>query len=166
MATKVVTGLFDSHADAAMALEALIARGFDKSDISFIASDEFDHETFGVETHSKLSEGVAIGAGTGGAIGALLAGLTMVGTAATGGLGLVVAGPLVAALAGAGAGAAGGSIIGGLIGVAIPEHEVKHYEDALKEGSVLIGVECEDDDSRKAAKDIFKKYNSNKVSHA
>src|SRR5690606_30022721 len=111
--------LFENHTDAAAALDSLVAAGFDTSNISFIASDDFDADAFTVQTHSKLPEGAAIGAGTGGAIGALVAGLTAVGAIATGGAGLLVAGPLVAALAGAGAGAAGGSILGGLIGLAI-----------------------------------------------
>jgi hypothetical protein len=164
--SKVLTAIFDSHPEAARALESLVAAGFDTSKISFIASDDFDADTFGVESHSKMAEGVAIGAGAGGAIGAVVAGLTLVGAVASGGAGLLVAGPLVAALAGAGAGAAGGSVLGGLIGLAIPEHEVKHYEEAIERGSVLVGVECDDSDERKAAKAIFERYNAEKVSHA
>ncbi len=164
--SKVVTALFENHTDAAAALDSLVAAGFDTSNISFIASDDFDADAFTVQTHSKLPEGAAIGAGTGGAIGALVAGLTAVGAIATGGAGLLVAGPLVAALAGAGAGAAGGSILGGLIGLAIPEHEIKHYEDALAKGSVLVGVECDDADERKTAKAVFERHNAGKISHA
>lgn len=163
---KVTTAIFDTHADAANALESLTRAGIDPSRISFIASDDFDADTFGVQTHTKVAEGAAIGAGTGGAIGAIVAGLTMVGAVATGGAGLVVAGPLVAALAGAGAGAAGGSVLGGLIGLAIPEHEIKHYEDAIERGSVLIGVECKDNDEKKAVKEIFERHNAERVSHA
>ncbi len=163
---KVTTAIFETHADAASALESLTNAGIDPSRISFIASDDFDADTFGVQTHTKLAEGAAIGAGTGGAIGAIVAGLTMVGAVATGGAGLVVAGPLVAALAGAGAGAAGGSVLGGLIGLAIPEHEIKHYEDAIERGSVLIGVECKDGDEKKLVKEIFERHNADRVSHA
>ncbi len=164
--SKVLTAIFDSHPEAARALESLVAAGFDTSKISFIASDDFDADTFGVESGSKMAEGVAIGAGTGGAIGAVVAGLTLVGAVASGGAGLVVAGPLVAALAGAGAGAAGGSVLGGLIGLAIPEHEIKHYEEAIERGSVLVGVECDDSDERKAAKAVFERHNAEKISHA
>ncbi|MCC5823128.1 MAG: general stress protein [Phycisphaerales bacterium] len=165
--SKVITALFESHAQAAHALESLVASGFRKDNISFIASDEFDVDTFGVESGTKVAEGAAIGAGTGGAVGAIVAGLTLVGTvAATGGAGLVVAGPLVAALAGAGAGAAGGGLLGGLVGLAIPEHEIKHYENAIEEGSVLIGVECKDSDEHKRAKDIFERLDADKISNA
>jgi hypothetical protein len=115
-----------------------------------------------------MAEGVAVGATTGGAVGALVAGLTAVGTIATGGTGLLVAGPVVAALAGAGAGAAGGSILGGLVGASIPEHEIKHYEDALNKGSVLVGVHVPDDadDLEDVAKRTLKESGAIKVSHA
>lgn len=164
--SKILTAVFESHPNAASALESLVAAGFDSSTISFVASDDFDHDAFGVETHSRVAEGAAIGAGAGGAVGAIVAGLTLVGALATGGAGLVVAGPLVAALAGAGAGAAGGSLLGGIVGLAIPEHEVKHYEDAIGRGHVLIGVECENTQERKTARDIFERFNADKISHA
>jgi hypothetical protein len=164
--TKILTAVFETHTQAARAVESLVAAGFGHDEISFVASDEFDVDTFGVETHSKMPEGAAIGAGAGGAVGAVVAGMTLVGAVASGGLGLIAAGPIVAALAGAGAGAAGGSVIGGLIGLAIPEHEVKHYEEALEKGHVLVGVECETSDQRKTVKDIFNRCNASKISHA
>lgn len=164
--TKILTAVFETHTQAARAVESLAAAGFGHDEISFVASDEFDVDTFGVETHSKMPEGAAIGAGAGGAVGAVVAGMTLVGAVASGGLGLIAAGPIVAALAGAGAGAAGGSVIGGLIGLAIPEHEVKHYEEALEKGHVLVGVECETSDQRKTVKDIFNRCNASKISHA
>lgn len=164
--SKVVTAVFDTHANAAGALESLGIQGFDASDISLVASEDFNADSFGVQTHSKLPEGTAIGAGLGGATGAIVAGLTSIGAVATGGIGLVAAGPLVAALAGAGAGAAGGSVLGGLIGLAIPEHEIKHYEDAVSKGAVLVGVTCANSDQCDLAKDTFEQFNATKVSHA
>src|SRR5690606_34822548 len=121
---------------------------------------------FGVETHSKLPEGAAIGAGTGGAIGALVAGFTVVGTLATGGAGIIAAGPIVAPLAGAGAGATAGAGVGALTGPAIPEDAVKHYENALKEGAVLVGVHTEDSAQCDAAKAVFEEHNADKISTA
>jgi len=163
--TKAVTGTFATQQAAAACIEGLVGSGFDSADISLVASEEFDRETFGVETHTKLAEGAAIGAGAGGAAGAVVAGLTTVG-AITGGAGLVAAGPVVAALAGAGAGAAGGSVIGGLVGAAVPEHEIKHYEDAVERGHVLIGVRCETEEQCKSAKEIFERFDAEKISHS
>lgn len=164
--STVITALFEHHRDAAAAIQTLEHRGFSANRISLVASDSFKKEDFGIESHSKLPEGVAIGAASVGAIGALVAGLTAVGAIATGGAGLLVAGPLVAALAGAGAGAASGGVIGGLIGMAIPEHEVKHYEDAIEKGSVLVGVECENSDDKDRAKETFEHFKASKIASA
>ncbi|MAY73525.1 MAG: hypothetical protein CMJ31_02165 [Phycisphaerae bacterium] len=164
--TTVITALFDHPADASAALHTLEARGIPAADMSLIAGESIERDAFAIESHSKLPEGVALGAAGGGAVGALVAGLTAVGAIATGGLGLVAVGPLVAALAGAGAGAAGGSIVGGAIGAALPEHEVKHYEDALNKGSIMIGVECDTHDRRDMVKDTFKHFNATKISTA
>lgn len=162
---KVITGLYRNAPDAAAAVRRLEARGVDAQRISIVANESFDRESFVVDTHTKLPEGAAIGAGAGGAIGALVAGLTTVGAIASGGAGVLVAGPLVAALAGAGAGAAGGSVIGALVGLAIPEHELKHYEDAIREGSVLVGVECEEGE-RDSVRSVFEETKALKISHA
>lgn len=162
----VITGLFNTPAEAAAAVQTMEARGIPENEMSIMAGENFKKEAFAVNSHSKLPEGVAIGAGAGGAVVALAAGLTAVGAVATGGAGLVVAGPLVAALAGAGVGAATGSVIGGAIGAAIPEHEVKFYEDAVKKGSVLVGVHCEDSDHKDIAKQAFKDCDAEKISHA
>ena len=71
----------------------------------------------------------------------MLAGVAAVGTTLVlPGVGLVVAGPLAAALAGAGAGGITGGLIGALIGAGIPEERVKHYEEGIKNGGILMGV--------------------------
>ena len=62
------------------------------------------------------------------------------------GLGLVVAGPIAAAIAGAGAVAAGGGLIGALIGWNMPEERVKEYEEGVKNGGILMGVHARSDE--------------------
>jgi hypothetical protein len=164
--STVITGLFESPADASAAIHTLEARGINRDCMSLIASENCPKDSFGITTHSKLPEGVAIGAGTGGAVGALVGGLAAAGTLATGGAGIIASGPIVAALAGAGAGAAGGAVVGGGIGAAIPEHEVKHYQDAIDEGAVLVGVDCQNGDMKDTAKDVFDHFDAKKVSSA
>jgi uncharacterized membrane protein len=61
-------------------------------------------------------------------------------------LGLIVAGPLLAGLAGAGAGGATGGIIGALIGAGIPEERVKEYEAGVKDGGIVMGVNARNDE--------------------
>lgn len=145
-AKTLVTGVFNSADQASAAIAGLISRGISRDDINVLAAEDTKLETFGIQKQSKLAEGAAVGAGFGGAAGALLAGFTAVGALATGGVGIIAAGPIVAALAGAGAGAATGGVVGGLIGLGIPEHKVDFYKDALNRGSVLVGVTVPDTD--------------------
>ncbi|MDX2148282.1 MAG: hypothetical protein SFZ23_12245 [Planctomycetota bacterium] len=162
---RVVTGLFNSPAAATSAVRSLESRGVGADQISLMASDSTKKEDFGIETKTKVGEGAAIGAGLGGAVGALLAGLTTVGAIASGGIGLIAAGPLVAALAGAGAGAATGGVIGSLVGLNIPENEIKFFQDALQKGSVLVGVTCKDSDEQSLVRDAMKAAGAEKVAN-
>ncbi|WP_240919782.1 hypothetical protein [Paraglaciecola sp. 20A4] len=81
--------------------------GIRESDISIVANDSYSKEDFAVDEGSKAAEGGIIGAASTGVLAAVVAGFTAVGAVATGGSGLLIAGPLVAALAAGGAGARG-----------------------------------------------------------
>jgi hypothetical protein len=112
MATDYVAyGVYPDRASFESGLEALRAANFRNSDISAILPDR-DRTTKDLahEINSKAPEGIATGAGTGAAIGGVMGWLIGVGALAIPGVGpLVAAGPIVAALAGAGAaGATGG----------------------------------------------------------
>jgi hypothetical protein len=161
----LVTGVFETTAAADNAVARLQGAGFSTSDISILTSESTGTNAFAVQTGSKVGEGAAIGAGVGGAILALAAGLTAVGVVASGGLGLVAAGPIVAALAGAGAGAAAGGLVGGLIGLGIPEHEAKYYEGVIAKGGVLVGVRAEGD-QRARAREVLDEAGAKTVSRA
>jgi hypothetical protein len=67
----------------------------------------------------------------------------------------VAAGPIVAALAGAGAGGATGGLVGGLIGAGIPEVEAKRYAGRIRDGGYLITVHCDDKTWAKRAEEIL-----------
>ena len=163
--SEVITGLFKSSAAASSAISRLESSGVTHADISVIANDSHSKENFGVDEGTKASEGGIIGAASTGIVAAVIAGLTAVGTVATGGAGLIVAGPIVAALAAGGAGAAVGGSVGAIIGAFIPEHEVKYYEDAIKEGSVLVGVKYTSN-NKNIIKDVLEQGGAEKVATA
>src|SRR5215210_2009881 len=100
---KLVTGLFKTRVAAEAAVDAIIKRGYTRDDISVLMSDATKNKEFAIETRSHAADGLGYGAAVGGGIGAVLAAIAAVGmTVAVPGLGLVVAGPLAAALAGLG----------------------------------------------------------------
>jgi hypothetical protein len=153
--SNVITGLFNNASDASTAIRVLEFKGISANDISIIANDSTTKDSFAVTDSSKLPEGIAIGATSGGVLAAIAGGLTAVGTVASGGIGLLASGPIVAALSAGGAGAAAGGLIGGAIGLSIPEHEVKFYEDAIEKGSVLVGVHAKNDDVQELIEEVF-----------
>jgi hypothetical protein len=139
---KVVTALFRSREAAQAAVERLVESGLDRADISILMSQETGGREFGFTEATKAPEGAAAGAAVGGVLGAIAAGLAAVGTIALPGIGLLAAGPIIAALAGAGAGGAAGTLIGALVGAGMPEHEAKFYSDALEAGGILVAVQA------------------------
>ncbi len=99
----------------------------------------------------------------GGSLGALAAGLTAVGTIAlTGGIGLLAAGPVVAALAGAGAGATAGGALGGLIGLGFDKNEATLVDRDLENGAILIAAESRRGDEEQI-REVLKSAGASKV---
>jgi hypothetical protein len=161
----LVTGLFRDRESAEQAYDSLAERGYGRDDVNMVMSDEGRKRHFAatsdgqVETElgTKAAEGAGIGGAIGGGVGAVVAAIAAAGTSLVlPGLGLVVAGPLAAAIAGAGAGAAGGGLVGALIGWNMPEERVKHYEQGLKEGGILLGVHPKNDEDAAYVEDRWK----------
>jgi hypothetical protein len=126
-------------------------------------SDENRRNNFAIDTHTKADEGAAAGATFGGVVGAVLGAVLSAAVITVPGLNLVVTGALASGLAGLGAGAATGGLVGALIGAGIPEHEAKIYDEEVRKGSVLIGVEAVSADQKKRIKDIFERTNAYNV---
>jgi hypothetical protein len=151
---RLVTGLFPDRASAEAAYESASTRGYSKDDVNLVMSDDtrtrhFAGENVGGETElgNKAAEGAGIGGAIGGTVGAVIAAVAAVGTSLVlPGLGLVIAGPLAAAAAGGGVGAAGGGLLGALIGWNIPEERVKHYEEGIKKGGILMAMRAKTDE--------------------
>lgn len=140
-----VTGTFRDRENAERAYNSMIDRGYTNDDVNLLMSDDTRKRHFSDDTDSGLGSKALEGAGAGGAIGgtvgAVLAALAAVGTSiAIPGLGIVIAGPIAAALAGAGAGAATGGLIGALIGAGIPEDRAKLYDQDIRNGGIVMGV--------------------------
>jgi hypothetical protein len=140
----MVTGMFRDRDSAERAYGALSTRGYTDRDVNLAMSDDTRRRYFAdaeTELGNKAAEGAGVGGALGATAGAIAAAIAAVGTSiAIPGLGIVIAGPAVAALAGAGAGGVTGGLIGALVGWGIPEERVKHYEKGIKEGGIVMGV--------------------------
>jgi len=147
-----VTGIFNNRSEAETAITELFNAGFDKDDISLIITDSTRDKlisdrvkTVEGDEGSRAAKGGVAGAVMGGTLGAILAGLTAVGTVVIPGAGLLVVGPIIAVLSGAGVGATVGGLTGALVGAGYPNDEATRYEEAIKAGKVLVIVHVEDE---------------------
>ncbi len=170
MADKMdtVVATFDTRREADDAVERLVRDGFDRASISVLMSEAARTKHYGANWAGKDTaartdpqparsmEGAGAGAALGGTLGAIVAGLAAVGTIALPGIGLLAAGPIVAALAGAGAGGAAGGLVGGLVGLGVGEAEAKSIESRLKAGGIIVA--CHTINSRVArAKELLRR---------
>ena len=141
---RMMTGLFRDRESAEGAYRSLSSRGYGKDDVNLLMSDDTRKKYFAdddSELGTKAWEDAGKGAAIGGGVGATLAAIAAIGTTlALPGLGLLIAGPIAAALAGGGAGALTGGLIGALIGHGIPEEHAKQYEQGIKDGGIVMGV--------------------------
>lgn len=167
--SRMVTGLFKDRDSAERAYQSLISRGYTSDEANVIMSDDTRNNYYpaGSEPTSALGdkalEDAGKGAAIGGTLGAIIAGIAAIGTSVLlPGLGLIVAGPLVAAFAGAGAGGIAGGLIGALVGSGIPEEHATEYESGIKDGGVFMGVNARNDED---AQHFHNEFNRSGGSH-
>ena len=166
---RMVTGLFRDRESAERAYGSLERRGYSKDDVSLMMSDETRKRHFGEGTADtdlgdKALEGAGAGAAIGGTVGAVLAAIAAIGTSiALPGLGLIVAGPLAAALAGAGAGGLTGGLIGALVGSGIPEERAKLYDEGIRNGGIMMGVNARADEDADYFENEFRNHRGEHV---
>lgn len=162
-----VFGIYPSRTAVEEAVERLRTAGFRSTDISVLFPDNQGTKDFAHEKNTKAPEGTTTGVVSGGIAGGVLGWLTGIGALTIPGLGpLVAAGPILAALAGAGALGTVGGIIGALVGLGIPEYEAKRYEGRIREGGVLLSVHCDSADWVKRAKEILEQTGAQDIGSA
>jgi hypothetical protein len=155
-------------ADQAEAIvERLRGVGFTNNDISALLPDKHGTADFAHKHSTKAPEGATTGGIAGMGVGAALGWLAGIGTLAIPGVGpFIAAGPIMAALSGAAVVGVAGGILGGLIGIGIPEWEAKRYEKKIRSGNILISVHSENSRQRDLAKEIFEELGAEDISSA
>jgi hypothetical protein len=131
-------GVFSSIRDADQAVHGLLNLGYTKEQITVVCSEEWKAAHFRDYHHEDPSGAhTPAAAAVGGAIGAVLGGMTaVIGTVATGGIGLLAAG---------GVSAWAGGIVGGLIGAmttrGVEKELADYYDQAVVRGKILVAAE-------------------------
>ena len=164
---RAVFGIYPNRPAVEEAVANLRSAGFRSADVSVLFPENEGTKDLAHEKSSKAPEGATTGGLAGGIAGGVLGWLTGIGALAIPGVGpLIAAGPIVAALAGAGAVGTLGGIIGGMVGLGIPEYEAKRYEGRIREGGVLLSVHCDDSHWVKRAKDVLKQTGAQDIGSA
>jgi hypothetical protein len=160
-----VFGIFSTRTDVERTVDALRAEGYRNTDISVLYPLNVGTKDLAHEQASKAPEGATTGAVSGALLGGALGWLAGIGSLAIPGLGpFIAAGPILAALAGAGAGGAVGGVTGGLVGMGIPEYEAKRYEGRVKDGGILLSVHSDNSEWTRKAKQILENMGAKDVS--
>jgi hypothetical protein len=144
---KTIIGSFDNVDDADRAYRELRQAGFPDADVNLIVSNAPpDHDDIRpvertLETGSPTAKGAVAGGVLGGAAGlaASLMGLAVPGIGP-----ILAAGPIVAALAGAGAGAVAGGLIGALTDLGVEKDDAELYAESVRRGGSLVTARADE----------------------
>lgn len=137
---SAVFGIYSTHAALEAAVDALKAKGFRSSDISVLSPQT---PVLPALPHEKaIAAAGSAGPGVVDAVGGTLGWLVGISALAMAGGVFIVAGPIMAALAGMGGAAQG--IAGTLTGFGVPESRAKDYEDRVLSGGMLLSVHTDD----------------------
>jgi hypothetical protein len=163
-----VIGIYEDRTTVADAIGVLHKAGYRATDIAVLSSDNQGSKDFAHEKHSKAPQGAATGSAVGAVVGAAVAWFVSIqAVTSTGGFGpLAAAGPVVAALAGAGAGGAVGWIVGLLAGMRLPEYLAKRYAGRVRRGGILLSVHCDSREWRDRAEKTLKDTGARNISSA
>jgi hypothetical protein len=162
-----IIGIYEDRTTVSDAIDVLHRAGYRPTDISVLSSENQGSKDFAHEKHTRAPEGAALGAAVGAVVGAALAWFASIHTPTITGLGtLAAAGPVVAALAGAGAGGALGWIVGWLAGVRVPEYVAKRYAGRIRRGGILLSVHCDSQEWCDRAKKTLQDTGARDISSA
>jgi hypothetical protein len=132
-------GVFGSLEAADAAIVRLLNAGFTREQITVVAPASIKKHFEGFKAElpggTRTVPAAATGTAVGAVIGGIVAGAALIGTGAAA---LVVAGPLIAAASG---GAAAGGFIGAMLTRGFEDEAAQFYDQSLRLGKILVGVE-------------------------
>ena len=154
MTANTVIALFRSRHDAECAFDVALAQGIEAANINLVMSDETRTRDFPADRPAdtgladKAAEGApdesgsgVLGGPVGGTVGTIAPVVAAVGVATLlPGLGLVLAGPVAAAVTAAGAVAVAGGLMGAAANWGIPKNRIEELEASIRGGGILLGV--------------------------
>lgn len=169
---REAVGVFHSAKALEAAIEDLEENGFDRAEISLLASQEAVREKLGhVYDDAKELEDASAAPRTafvstesvGDAEGALLGGLAYVGALAAAGMVVASGGSFGALLAATAVGGTSGGLIGGVLAGLVGKHHADVLQDQLDRGGLLVWVRARDENHENRAIDVLKRNDASDV---
>jgi hypothetical protein len=162
-----VIGIYPDRTTVSDAINVLHKAGYRATDISVLSSDNQGSKDFALVKRARALEGAAAGSLVGAVVGAGLAFLGSMQTLTIAGSApLIAAGPVLAALAGAGAGGALGWLLGLLAGSRLTEYVAKRYAGRIRHGGILLSVHCDSPEWCSRAKTTLRDTGARNISSA
>jgi hypothetical protein len=144
---KKVVGTFERVSDASGAVRAIRTAGFLASDVELVVrrADVGVADGDPASTASGAASRIVAAGLAGGALGGLAGlALPLMGVALPGFDTVLTAGPITAALTGAGLGAIAGSAMGGMTGFGVRRAHTEHELESLRRGGALVAVHADE----------------------
>jgi len=164
---REVVGIFHTSADLQAAIDDLLSGGFDRAELSFLASAHTVEKKLGhaYRRASDIADDPEIPRAAyvsteaiGGAEGGLIGGLVYVGAIVAAGAVVVSEGPLAAAFAAAAIAGGAGGFIGALLAHVVGHHHANYLEEQIDKGGLLLWVHARDADHEARSIAILKSH--------
>lgn len=146
---REAVGVFDAVDTLQGAIDELLSSGFDRADLSLLASVHAVEEKL-VDTgfsRVELEDNPAAPRGDyvspdaiGTAEGGLISGLTYLGAVATAGVIALAGGPLTAIVVGAAVAGGAGGLVGARLAALVGHHRARYFQRQLDRGGLLLWV--------------------------
>ena len=172
MNLREAVGVFKDADKREAAINDLEEHGFDRAEISLLASEDAVREKLGHRFYDakSLEDDPAVPRtafmsteSIGDAEGALIGGLMYAGALAAAGVTVASGGAFGALLAAAIAGGASGGLIGGVLAVLVGEAHAHQIEDQLKHGGLLVWVRTPTEPDEERAVEVLKRNGADDV---
>ena len=179
MATRVdgarvceVVGIFHTTDDLESAVEELLSSGFDRAELSLLASEAAVAEKLGghYRPTREMADDPAVPrtafvstAAIGDAEGGLIGGLAYLGATVAVGAVVISGAALAVAIAAAIVGGGTGGLIGSALARWVGNHHAAYLHEQLENGGLLLWVRAWNDSDEKRALEIITKHAADKV---
>lgn len=169
---REAVGYFDTADTLQAAIDELMSSGFDRAELSLLASEQAVEEKLG-HIYRKVTEleddpraartfyvsDESVGAGEGALIGAPL----YVAAGVAGGLVIASGGTMAAAILGAVLAGGAGGLIGGIFAKFFGDRHAEHLQEQIEHGGLLLWVRTRDAAHEQRAVEIMKKHSGHDV---